>query len=99
MDRAAEGVALTHHWSTNRSDHHRDRGNCEVVERCSYMSSALFYRIVLGLNFLIVIAILFLRKKGRVTFVLTILCVAITSGCNRGAAAEASEANKLALFD
>jgi len=98
MDRAGEGVALTHHWSTNRSDHHRDRGNCEVVERCPYTSSALFYRIVLVLNFLNAIAI-FLQKKGRVTFVLTILCVAITSGCNRGAAAEASEANKLALFD
>jgi len=26
-DRAAEGVALTHHCSTSRSDHHRDRGS------------------------------------------------------------------------
>jgi len=32
-DRAAEGIALTHHCSTNWSDHHGDRGNCEMVER------------------------------------------------------------------
>ena len=40
--RAAERVALTHHWNTNGSDHHSDRGNCEVVERIYIIAGSFF---------------------------------------------------------